>query len=212
MSETSMSEGLPTAATSILAAEAAHFGALAGDWWDPDGASAMLHKLNPVRLAFLREAIERNPRSPEGWNWLSLCYACSGRTEEASAAAHRAIELEPYNVNAHAFSAWPFIVQGDYMDWNSFNTERCQNFGAAAPLVWDDALGAAALARSEALYAASRVGTAAGLLALNAELEQHTAALEELTGHAENVLQKLPLRAASTPVPAERAPAVLCRS
>lgn len=42
----------------IRAAEAAHFGALAADWWDPAGSSAMLHKLNPVRLAFLREAID----------------------------------------------------------------------------------------------------------------------------------------------------------
>lgn len=38
--------------------EAAHFGALAADWWDPSGSSAMLHKLNPVRLAFIREAID----------------------------------------------------------------------------------------------------------------------------------------------------------
>jgi len=38
--------------------EAAHFGALAKEWWDPKGSSAMLHKLNPVRLGFLREAID----------------------------------------------------------------------------------------------------------------------------------------------------------
>jgi len=38
--------------------EAAHFGALAADWWDPKGSSAMLHRLNPVRLAFIREAID----------------------------------------------------------------------------------------------------------------------------------------------------------
>jgi 2-polyprenyl-6-hydroxyphenyl methylase/3-demethylubiquinone-9 3-methyltransferase len=38
--------------------EAAHFAALAKDWWDPKGSSAMLHKLNPVRLGFLREAID----------------------------------------------------------------------------------------------------------------------------------------------------------
>jgi 2-polyprenyl-6-hydroxyphenyl methylase / 3-demethylubiquinone-9 3-methyltransferase len=37
--------------------EAAHFGALAADWWDPKGSSAMLHKLNPVRLGFIRDAI-----------------------------------------------------------------------------------------------------------------------------------------------------------
>jgi 2-polyprenyl-6-hydroxyphenyl methylase / 3-demethylubiquinone-9 3-methyltransferase len=38
--------------------EAAHFGALASDWWDPKGASAMLHKLNPVRLEFIRGALD----------------------------------------------------------------------------------------------------------------------------------------------------------
>jgi len=38
--------------------EAAHFGKLAAEWWDPKGSSAMLHKLNPVRLAFLRAAVD----------------------------------------------------------------------------------------------------------------------------------------------------------
>jgi len=40
--------------------EAAHFGAQAADWWDPDGSSAMLHKLGPVRLRFIREAIDQH--------------------------------------------------------------------------------------------------------------------------------------------------------
>ena len=38
--------------------EAAHFGKLASEWWDPKGSSAMLHKLNPVRLRFIREAVD----------------------------------------------------------------------------------------------------------------------------------------------------------
>jgi 2-polyprenyl-6-hydroxyphenyl methylase/3-demethylubiquinone-9 3-methyltransferase len=42
--------------------EAAHFGKLAADWWDPKGSSAMLHRLNPVRLGFIREAIDRHWR------------------------------------------------------------------------------------------------------------------------------------------------------
>ena len=42
----------------IRAAEAAHFGRLAADWWDPKGSSAMLHRLNPVRLGFIRESID----------------------------------------------------------------------------------------------------------------------------------------------------------
>jgi 2-polyprenyl-6-hydroxyphenyl methylase/3-demethylubiquinone-9 3-methyltransferase len=46
----------------IDASEADHFGSLAADWWNPKGSSAMLHKLNPVRLAFVREAIDAHWR------------------------------------------------------------------------------------------------------------------------------------------------------
>lgn len=38
--------------------EAAHFGAMAADWWDPKGSSAMLHRLNPIRLRYIRAAID----------------------------------------------------------------------------------------------------------------------------------------------------------
>src|SRR5690606_15008916 len=40
--------------------EAAHFGALAADWWDPEGSSAMLHKLGPARLAYIRARIDQH--------------------------------------------------------------------------------------------------------------------------------------------------------
>ena len=42
-------------AGTVRAAEARHFGALADDWWDPRGRSAPLHRLNPVRLGYVRE-------------------------------------------------------------------------------------------------------------------------------------------------------------
>src|SRR3954465_15281027 len=38
--------------------EAEHFGRLAADWWNPRGSSAMLHRLNPARLAYIREAVD----------------------------------------------------------------------------------------------------------------------------------------------------------
>jgi 2-polyprenyl-6-hydroxyphenyl methylase / 3-demethylubiquinone-9 3-methyltransferase len=44
--------------TTIRPGEAAHFGQLAAEWWDPKGSSAMLHRLNPVRLGFIRSAID----------------------------------------------------------------------------------------------------------------------------------------------------------
>ncbi|OYZ89970.1 MAG: bifunctional 3-demethylubiquinol 3-O-methyltransferase/2-polyprenyl-6-hydroxyphenol methylase, partial [Sphingomonadales bacterium 17-56-6] len=47
-----------SSATTINATEAAHFGGLAAEWWDPKGSSAMLHKLNPVRLGFIRAAVD----------------------------------------------------------------------------------------------------------------------------------------------------------
>ncbi|HEU4652044.1 MAG TPA: bifunctional 2-polyprenyl-6-hydroxyphenol methylase/3-demethylubiquinol 3-O-methyltransferase UbiG [Croceibacterium sp.] len=46
------------ASATIRPEEAAHFGRQAQDWWDPKGSSAMLHRLNPVRLGFIREAID----------------------------------------------------------------------------------------------------------------------------------------------------------
>jgi 2-polyprenyl-6-hydroxyphenyl methylase/3-demethylubiquinone-9 3-methyltransferase len=61
--------------TSILPEEAERFGKLAADWWDPDGASAMLHKLNPVRLQYLRDQIDRH------WQ----CDECSRRPLEGKA-------------------------------------------------------------------------------------------------------------------------------
>lgn len=48
------------AETSIVPAEVEQFAKLAADWWDPNGSSAMLHKLNPVRLEYLRDQIDQH--------------------------------------------------------------------------------------------------------------------------------------------------------
>ena len=48
------------AARTIRPEEAEHFGALAADWWNPAGSSAMLHRLNPVRLGFIRAEVDRH--------------------------------------------------------------------------------------------------------------------------------------------------------
>jgi len=51
--------------TSIVPEEVAQFGRLAADWWDPDGASGMLHKLNPVRLKYIRDMIDQHWQADE---------------------------------------------------------------------------------------------------------------------------------------------------
>ena len=56
MSDASISHAASSA--TIRPNEAAHFDALAADWWDPAGSSATLHKLNPVRLRFIRDAAD----------------------------------------------------------------------------------------------------------------------------------------------------------
>jgi 2-polyprenyl-6-hydroxyphenyl methylase / 3-demethylubiquinone-9 3-methyltransferase len=40
--------------------EVARFAALAAEWWDPRGRMGMLHKLNPTRLAYIRDTACRH--------------------------------------------------------------------------------------------------------------------------------------------------------
>ena len=46
--------------SSIVPDEVRQFGSHAGDWWDPNGSEAMLHKLNPVRLKYIRDMIDQH--------------------------------------------------------------------------------------------------------------------------------------------------------
>jgi 2-polyprenyl-6-hydroxyphenyl methylase/3-demethylubiquinone-9 3-methyltransferase len=56
----------PAAAPTVDAAELARFAALASQWWDPRGKMAPLHKVNPVRLGYVRDiACRRFGRDPK---------------------------------------------------------------------------------------------------------------------------------------------------
>lgn len=46
--------------TSIVPEEVRQFASHARDWWDPDGSEAMLHKLNPVRLCYIRDWVDQH--------------------------------------------------------------------------------------------------------------------------------------------------------
>jgi 2-polyprenyl-6-hydroxyphenyl methylase/3-demethylubiquinone-9 3-methyltransferase len=56
-----------TAGTTVDPAEVAKFSKLSDDWWDPNGRMAPLHKINPLRLGYIRDAacrkFERNAKS-----------------------------------------------------------------------------------------------------------------------------------------------------
>ncbi len=53
---TSEKIGTTGTGTTIDAAEVARFSALAAEWWNPSGKFGVLHKFNPVRLGFIRDA------------------------------------------------------------------------------------------------------------------------------------------------------------
>jgi 2-polyprenyl-6-hydroxyphenyl methylase / 3-demethylubiquinone-9 3-methyltransferase len=51
---------MESAVTSIVQDEVRRFAEQARDWWDPNGPEAMLHKLNPVRLKYIRDQIDQH--------------------------------------------------------------------------------------------------------------------------------------------------------
>jgi len=48
---------------SVDAGEVAKFAGLARDWWDPEGPMAPLHRMNPARLAFIRDRLAADRRA-----------------------------------------------------------------------------------------------------------------------------------------------------
>ncbi|MGB7404183.1 MAG: bifunctional 2-polyprenyl-6-hydroxyphenol methylase/3-demethylubiquinol 3-O-methyltransferase UbiG [Pacificimonas sp.] len=63
--------------------QAAHFSAMADEWWDRSGSSSMLHRVNIIRLEYIRERVAtRFGRQIRGVNWLEglscLDVGCGG--------------------------------------------------------------------------------------------------------------------------------------
>lgn len=50
----------PSATQSIDPGEVSRFSAMAGEWWDANGPMRPLHRLNPIRLAYIKERIARH--------------------------------------------------------------------------------------------------------------------------------------------------------
>lgn len=73
----------PGADATLDAAEVARFEALAAEWWDARGKFAPLHRLNPTRLTYIRDALAahfgRDPRGPMSLADLTLLdVGCGG--------------------------------------------------------------------------------------------------------------------------------------
>lgn len=63
-------------ASTVLPAEVARFDALARDWWDPAGPMRALHRINPLRLGYVRDEVcarfGRDPKAPFAFEELDM--------------------------------------------------------------------------------------------------------------------------------------------
>jgi 2-polyprenyl-6-hydroxyphenyl methylase / 3-demethylubiquinone-9 3-methyltransferase len=71
------------ATSTVDDAEVARFSAMAEEWWDPRGKMAVLHKFNPIRLGYIRDAacktFDRNPKQLDCLNGLRILdIGCGG--------------------------------------------------------------------------------------------------------------------------------------
>jgi serine/threonine-protein kinase len=106
--------------------------------WD----TARLHE-------YCRQAIERSPRSAEGWNWLGLSLGLLGRTAEAIEAAGRGIELEPYHVNIRTSLAWVHLTIGEYEAGDRILSRALEFDPQAAYPLWSHAVASRLLGRHD---------------------------------------------------------------
>jgi len=118
-----------TTDTTIDAAEVAKFTALAAEWWDPAGKFAPLHKFNPVRLQFIRDAVAshfgRDGRSLSAFAGLTLLdIGCGGGllSEPAARMGFAVTAVDPSERNIATAKAHA-LISGLVIDYRTGSTE-----------------------------------------------------------------------------------------
>src|SRR5277367_6083373 len=68
--------------STVNAEEVSHFDKLAATWWNPEGSSKLLHKMNPLRLQFINSLLPAISRTTQPTRWLEgysvLDVGCGG--------------------------------------------------------------------------------------------------------------------------------------
>ncbi|MDQ8732059.1 bifunctional 2-polyprenyl-6-hydroxyphenol methylase/3-demethylubiquinol 3-O-methyltransferase UbiG [Bradyrhizobium sp. LHD-71] len=90
-------------------AEVARFSKLSDEWWDPNGKMAPLHKINPLRIGWIRDAacrkFNRNPRSLaslEGLRILDIGCGAGLLSEPLARLGAQVIGIDPSESNIAA--------------------------------------------------------------------------------------------------------------
>jgi 2-polyprenyl-6-hydroxyphenyl methylase/3-demethylubiquinone-9 3-methyltransferase len=119
----------------------ARFEALAAEWWDPHGKFAVLHKFNPVRLAFIRREIGqhfgRDARSLKPFEGLRLLdIGCGGGllAEPMARLGARvtAVDASPKNIGTATVHA---AAQGLAIDYRAGTAEALAAEGARFDII-----------------------------------------------------------------------------
>ncbi len=128
-------------APSVSPEEAAFFGNLAADWWNPAGSSAMLHKITPLRSRLVRDAalahFGGDPRRRQpltGKTALDIGCGAGLMTEPLARMGARAtgIDAAPENIAAAAVHAQ---AGGLAIDYRAMSVEALAESGATFDLI-----------------------------------------------------------------------------
>jgi 2-polyprenyl-6-hydroxyphenyl methylase/3-demethylubiquinone-9 3-methyltransferase len=184
-------------APSVSADEAAFFGKLAADWWNPTGSSAMLHKITPLRSRLVRDAalarFGGDPRSRTplaGKTALDIGCGAGLMTEPLARMGARAtgIDAAPENVAAASAHA---EAGGLAIDYRATSVEALAATGARFDLITCLEV-VEHVAGRDSFFAALAALLAPGGLAILSTPNRTAASWAVLIGGAEMVLRSIP--------------------
>jgi len=127
--------------STLDAAEVEKFARLAEEWWNPSGKMAVLHKFNPVRLAYIRRLAiaefgldEKSPRALAGLRVLDI--GCGGGllSEPLARMGAEVVGIDPAATNVETAKAHA-VGSGVPVDYRQATAEELAAAGEAFDIV-----------------------------------------------------------------------------